>query len=61
MKDNDELVLKGCGWMLKELSMKEPELVYNYLKKNKDDMPRVVFRYALEKMDKERKTELKNL
>lgn len=58
MKDKEELVLKGLGWMLKELSVKEPELVYGYLKKNKDVMPRVVFRYALEKMDHERKTEL---
>ncbi len=61
MKDSEELVLKGYGWMLKELSIKEPELVYNYLKKNKDDMPRVAFRYALEKMNHERKTELMNL
>lgn len=61
MKDDEDLVLKGYGWMLKELSMKEPELVYNYLKKNKDEMPRVAFRYALEKMDKERRTELMNL
>jgi 3-methyladenine DNA glycosylase AlkD len=61
MKDREELVLKGYGWMLKELSKKEPELVYDYLKKNKDNMPRVAFRYALEKMDKERKTELMNL
>lgn len=61
MKDSEELVLKGYGWMIKELSMKEPELVYYYLKKNKDDMPRVAFRYALEKMNHERKTELMNL
>lgn len=61
MKDKEEIVLKGLGWMLKELSVKEPELVYDYLKKNKDDMPRVAFRYALEKMNNERKIELMNL
>lgn len=61
MKDNEELVVKGLGWMLKELSIKEPELVYDYLKKNKDDMPRVAFRYALEKMNSERKAELMSL
>lgn len=61
MKDSEALVLKGYGWMLKELSVKEPELVYDYLKKNRYDMPRVAFRYALEKMSNERKTELMNL
>jgi 3-methyladenine DNA glycosylase AlkD len=44
--------------MLKVLSVKEPQLVYDYLEKNKEIMPRVSFRYALEKMDKERKSEL---
>jgi 3-methyladenine DNA glycosylase AlkD len=61
MKDSEDLVLKGYGWMLKELSVKEPVFVYNYLKKNKDHMPRVAFRYALEKMNNERKIELMNL
>jgi 3-methyladenine DNA glycosylase AlkD len=46
--DNEDLVRKGYGWMLKVLSIKEPKLVYDYLVKNKDVMPRVSFRYALE-------------
>jgi 3-methyladenine DNA glycosylase AlkD len=56
--DSEDLVRKGYGWMLKVLSVKEPQLVYDYLEKNKEIMPRVSFRYALEKMDKERKSEL---
>jgi hypothetical protein len=39
----------------KVLSIKEPELVYDYLLKHKDTMPRVAYRYALEKMDVKRK------
>lgn len=58
MKDPDPLVLKGYGWMLKVLSTKEPELVYDYLKKNRYIMPRVSFRYALEELDDKRKKEL---
>lgn len=58
MKDEHDLVRKGYGWMLKVLSLKEEAKVYSYLEKNKDIMPRVAFRYALEKMDKERKKEL---
>ena len=57
---NDEhyLVLKGYGWMLKVLSQTEPDAVYEYLAKNKSTMPRVAFRYAMEKMDKVRRSEL---
>ena len=51
MTDEHYLVLKGYGWMLKELSVKEPELVFRYLTKNETVMPRVAYRYALEKMD----------
>ena len=55
MQDKHDLVLKGYGWMLKVLSKPEPNNVYKYLDKNKDSMPRVSFRYALEKLDKETK------
>ena len=55
MTDEHHLVLKGYGWMLKILSDKEPELVFNYLMINKAVMPRVAYRYALEKMDADKK------
>jgi 3-methyladenine DNA glycosylase AlkD len=56
MNDSHHLVLKGYGWMLKILSQIEKNNVYDYLMKNKDIMPRVSFRYALEKFDKEMKS-----
>jgi 3-methyladenine DNA glycosylase AlkD len=55
MQDEHDLVRKGYGWMLKILSVKEPELVFDYLLKNKAAMPRVAYRYALEKMSAEKK------
>ena len=58
MHDSHYLVQKGYGWMLKVLSVKEPEKVYNYLKKHKSTMPRTAFRYALEKLAKDRQKEL---
>ena len=51
MYDEHHLVLKGYGWMLKALSVKEPGLVFDYLMEKRAIMPRVAFRYALEKMD----------
>lgn len=61
MNDKDDLVRKGYGWMLKVLSTKEPQLVYDYLVKYKHIMPRISFRYALEKMEQDRKIELMRL
>ena len=58
MNDEHYLVLKGYGWMLKVLSQVEPDAVYEYLAKNKGAMPRVAFRYALEKMGKELRAKL---
>jgi len=55
MTDEHDLVRKGYGWMLKVLSIKEPELVFDYLMKNKAVMPRVAYRYALEKMAADKK------
>ena len=55
MKDGHYLVLKGYGWMLKELALKESERVFDYLRENKAVMPRVAFRYAMQKMDVDKK------
>ena len=55
LHDEHDLVRKGYGWMLKNLSIPEPDLVYNYLLANKSDMPRTAYRYALKKMSDERK------
>ena len=55
MLDEHYLVQKGYGWMLKIMSLKEPDMVFNYLMRNHEPMPRVAFRYALEKLDKDKK------
>ena len=61
MIDEHDLVRKGYGWMLKVLSTKEPELVFDYLMKNKAVMPRVAYRYALEKMDTNKKQSVRRV
>ncbi len=50
LKDKDDLVQKGYGWMLKEASRSHQEEVYDYIMKRKGDMPRTALRYAIEKM-----------
>ena len=58
MYDKHDLVQKGYGWMLKIYSYKEFDKVYEYLKRNRETMPRVAFRYAMEKMPEDIRKEL---
>lgn len=58
MIDEHDLVLKGYGWMLKAYSQVNQSCVKEYLIQNHKKMPRVAFRYALEKFDKETRTML---
>lgn len=58
MQDEHYLVCKGYGWMLKVLSQKDPNLVYEYLWRNKNIMPRISYRYALEKLNRSMKDAL---
>ncbi len=48
--DQDDLVQKGYGWMLKEASRRHEKEVFDYVMKNKTIMPRTALRYAIEKM-----------
>ena len=48
--DQDDLVQKGYGWMLKAASEAHQQEVFDYLMSKKEIMPRMAFRYALEKM-----------
>jgi 3-methyladenine DNA glycosylase AlkD len=48
--DQDDMVQKGYGWMLKEASKAHPQEVFDYVMKNKGVMPRTALRYAIEKL-----------
>ena len=61
MIDEHDLVLKGYGWMLKALSQVDMCCVEEYLIKNHERMPRVAYRYALEKFDKDVRNRLMKL
>lgn len=53
--DQEDLVQKGYGWMLKAASQSHEKEVFEYVIKNKMKMPRTALRYAIEKMPKELK------
>jgi 3-methyladenine DNA glycosylase AlkD len=48
-------IQKGIGWLLKTCSRYKPESIFNYLMSKKDRMPRLILRYASEKLSKERR------
>lgn len=50
--DQDDLVQKGYGWLLKVYSQIDQKKVFDYVMKNKKKMPRTSLRYAIEKMPK---------
>jgi 3-methyladenine DNA glycosylase AlkD len=53
LKDKDDMVQKGYGWMLKEASKKHQEEIFEYVMSKKAEMPRTALRYAIEKMPAE--------
>lgn len=55
MLDQDDLVQKGVGWMLKEACRLHQEDVYDFIMEHKAVMPRTTLRYAIEKMPLELK------
>ena len=50
LEDEDDMVRKGYGWALKEAGNQYQDRVFKYVMKRKHKMPRVAFRYAIEKM-----------
>jgi 3-methyladenine DNA glycosylase AlkD len=50
LPDNEDLVQKGCGWMLKAAAEAHQDEVFNYVMAHRAEMPRTALRYAIEKM-----------
>ena len=50
LEDEDDMVRKGYGWMLKAASEASQEEVYDFVVKHHGKMPRTAFRYAIEKL-----------
>jgi len=57
LHDNNDLVQKGYGWMLKAASEAHQKEVFDFVVKQKATMPRTALRYAIEKMPADMKAE----
>ena len=53
LDDEDDMVLKGYGWMLKEISNRDPGRVFEYVLERRARMGRTALRCAIEKLEPE--------
>jgi len=47
-----DLIHKACGWMLRESGKRDEQALVEFLNQHKAQMPRVMFRYAIERLPK---------
>jgi 3-methyladenine DNA glycosylase AlkD len=57
LTDPEDMVQKGCGWMLKVASKTHQDEIFAYVMRNKSAMPRTTLRYAIQKMPEELRRE----
>jgi hypothetical protein len=56
--DTEDTVHKAVGWMLREAGKRDPDRLIAFLEPRAATMPRVMLRYAIEKLDKPQRERL---
>ena len=58
LKYPEDYIQKGIGWLLKTCSKYNSDSIFDYLMKNKERLPRLILRYASEKLPKEQRVKV---
>ncbi len=61
LSDKHDLIHKAVGWMLREVGKRDHETLEQFLTKYSSQLPRVMLRYAIEKLPEEKKRLYLNL
>lgn len=62
INDEEDLIHKACGWMLREAGKKDRPRLNRFLRDHYSDLPRTTLRYAIERHEEtERKNMLKGI